>query len=277
MSEHVNKINWFPGHMKKATDEIIKQLQNVDLIIEVLDARAPIQSTNQELNRIANQKPILKIALKKDISDIKVSEFPDILFGSIKDPSFKKIIINAINDKLSAKIERQKRKGLLISQFLVMVIGIPNVGKSSLINFLAPKKVLKVENRAGVTKNQATRKINDNFFLIDTPGVLVKKIENIEDGYKLAIINCISKNILPMHDVIKYCHSYFYENYKSQMDTFFSFKTCDNFDDFLIQVCDKYQYKIMNNEWDFDRSYLKLFNIFSDAEICKYHFKEKLI
>ncbi|MGL4950907.1 MAG: ribosome biogenesis GTPase YlqF [Mycoplasma sp.] len=271
-NNQVNKINWFPGHMKKATDDIIEQLRKVDLVIEVLDSRAPIESSNEQLNIIANQKPILRIALKKDLSDINTSAYPEVLFGSIKDLSFKKKIIEAINDKLSVKMQKQKDKGLLISQFLVMVIGIPNVGKSSLINFLAPKKVLKVENRAGVTKRQATRRINDNLFLIDTPGVLVKKIDQIENGYKLAIINCISKKVLPMHDVIQFCHSFFYNKYNKQMNEFFGLEIQEEFDKFLIQICDKYQYKLTDNEWDYERAYEKLFNIFSEARICKFNF-----
>ncbi|MGL4947897.1 MAG: ribosome biogenesis GTPase YlqF [Mycoplasma sp.] len=272
MSEQVNKINWFPGHMKKATEEIIKRIQTVDLIIEVLDARAPMQSSNPELVKIANQKPIIQIALKKDLSDIDESDFKDILFGSTKDGSFKKRVIEELNFRLADKIARQKKKGLLVSQFLVMVIGVPNVGKSSLINFLAPKKVLKVENRAGVTKNQATRKINDNFFLIDTPGVLVKKIDNIEDGYRLSIINCINKTILPMHDVIKFCHHFFVTNYKRKMDAYFDMEVSEDYKTFLDQICDKYQYKQENNQQDYERAFDKLFLVFSNASICKYNF-----
>lgn len=274
MENNINKINWFPGHMKKATDEIKHKITDVDLIIEILDARAINVSSNPELLKIANGKPILKVALKHDLSDISTNtgDITNLIIGSIKHLEFKKIILKKIYEILDAKIQRLKNKGVQNPQFLIMVVGIPNVGKSSFINFLAPKNSLKVQNRAGVTKNQTTRKINEYLFLIDTPGVLVKNIVSIEEGYQLAIINCINKDILPMHDVIKYCYEYLYANYCSQLSKYFNFKITDDFVCFIDSLCENYKFKLTGNEFDYDRAYETLFNLISNGHVAKIHF-----
>lgn len=274
MENNVNKINWFPGHMKKATDEIKNKINDVDLIIEILDARAIQISSNPDLLKIANGKPILKVALKYDLSDISSStdNASNLIIGSIKNLEFKKIILKKIYQILDSKIQRLKNKGVQNPQFLIMVVGIPNVGKSSFINFLAPKNSLKVQNRAGVTKNQTTRKINDYLFLIDTPGVLIKKINSINEGYQLAIINCINKDILPMHDVIKYSFEYLYNNYHSCLLKYFNFTVNDNFADFIDKLCENYKFKLTHNEYDYDRAYETLFNLISNGNIAKIHF-----
>lgn len=260
--------------MKKATDEIVEKIKSVDLIIEVLDTRAISVSSNPELIRIAQNKPILRIALKSDLADNFQLAHPieNLLIGNLKNHSFKDKILKQMDLALAAKIKSFQHKGLINYQFLVMVIGIPNVGKSSLINYLAPKKTLKTENRAGVTKTQTTRKINQNYFLIDTPGILVKKISTIEEAYQLSIINCISKKILPMHDVIKYCFEYFSQHYNLQMQKFFGFLIPSEFLAFMDAVCSEYMLKTKNGEYDYERGYELLFTYFSDASIAKFHF-----
>jgi ribosome biogenesis GTPase A len=184
----------------------IKDVQNikgVDLIIEVVDARAVNASSNPELS-FNNHLPKLIIALKSDLSDLNIRDLDhDVLIGSIKDQSFRARIIQAIDLKLADKMNRFHSKGLLTPQFNIMVVGLPNVGKSSLINFLAKKKILIVENRPGITKNKQLIKITNNYFIYDTPGVFVKKINRDEDGYILALIGTIRKEVLPLNEVVQ--------------------------------------------------------------------------
>lgn len=267
-----NKINWYPGHMKKAHDDIKKRLNQVDFIIEVVDARAISLTSNSELIKLVSGKPILHIALKKDLSDINKLENNNVIIGSIKDKNFRNVIINKLNDLFKTKIEKNKNKGLVKYEFIGMVIGIPNIGKSSIINFLSNSKNLIVQNRAGVTKRQTTKKINDNYYLIDTPGILLKNIENIEDGYKLAIMNCINQNILPLYEVVKYHYLFLCERYWQNMKNYFLLNELLDFDHFLNYICIKYKYILPNNENDYDRALSWLFNLFSSSEVCKFHY-----
>ncbi len=272
MSNAEIKINWFPGHMKKATDEIIKKLKSVDFVIEVLDARAVQLTANPELRSLIQTKPHLKVALKQDLADISSAE--GIIFESIKSKSFKTKLVEALESMFAEKIERLKKKGLVNYQFIGIVIGMPNVGKSSLINSLAPVKSLITENRAGVTKRQSTKKINKNFYLVDTPGVMVRKIDSIEDGYKLSILNLISKKVLPLYDVIKAHYEFLCSNYKKNLYKYFELdenETLD-FNQFLNHVCKKYGYISKGNEFDYDRALDNLFNLFSNSTITKFHF-----
>ena len=160
--------------MKKATDEIQRTAKNVDLIIEVLDARAMNATSNPVVHQL--NKPVLQIALKNDLA---LKGDNSILTGSLKNKGFRNEIIRAMDQALAAKIERYKAKRLLNPKFLVMVVGLPNVGKSSLINFLKQKKHLITENRPGVTKKQTTVPVNERYFLVDTPGVLFKNIDRL--------------------------------------------------------------------------------------------------
>jgi ribosome biogenesis GTPase A len=181
----------------------IREIQNtpiIDLIIEVVDARCIKTSHNDELTKIFN-KPKLTIALKSDLSD--VSSYDDVLIGSTFNKGFKKIVFNQIDKILSEKKNKFLSKGLLVPQFYIIVLGLPNVGKSSLIKFLSSGKKLLISNRPGVTKSKQLIKITDNYFLYDTPGVMVKKIDTDEDGYKLGLVNIISKDVLPKYDCVK--------------------------------------------------------------------------
>ena len=139
--------------MKRATDEILKRISDVDFIIEVLDARGINLTSNDELKRKIKTKPIIQIALKNDLSDLKHND-EEIVFFNIKNKETRDIIIHKLNSVFSNKINSLKNKGLTNPEFIGMVVGIPNVGKSSLINLLSKKISLKVENRSGVTKKQ---------------------------------------------------------------------------------------------------------------------------
>lgn len=179
----------------------IQGVKNIDMVIEVVDARSINSSSNPELTA-GFSKPKLTIALKSDLADTRgVVLASNTIMGSIKDKRFKQKIIDAIYGLMNDKITRLKSKGLLIPQFYILVVGLPNIGKSSLINFLSPNSKLIVENRPGVTRTRQLVKINQNFFMYDTPGVLVKKIENIQDGFKLSLIGAIKKEILPLHEI----------------------------------------------------------------------------
>jgi len=250
----VTKINWFPGHMRKATNEIINKLKIVDLVIEVVDSRAINSSSNDELRKLFGNKKIIKIALKQDLADIRKNDDEDIIYGSLLDKNFKNKINRTLYNIMEEKMNKLKSKGMINPKFMVMVIGLPNVGKSSLINYMAPKKTLKVENRPGVTKAQQYRSINKNFNLLDTPGILDKKIRNIETGYKLALINCIKKEVLPIDEVLEWGYNYLTKYYYNAISKYYSYDEMYNYNEFINYLCKKYHYLMDNNELDVNRA-----------------------
>lgn len=268
-----NKINWYPGHMKKATDRIIEVLPSIDLVIEVIDARCIKTSSNKDLISILKNKNIVRIALKKDLSDIDEKQHPDILFISTKNKNDRNVIINHLYKVFDEKIKKLRQKGLVNPQFTILVAGLPNVGKSTLINFLSKKNTLIVANKAGVTKKQVNKVINDNFLLVDNPGIFVKNILHKVDGYKLSLINSISKNVIPISEINNFYHSFMLEKYWSQYSKFFEISEKISYDKFVEFIGNKLNFKLRDNEIDIDKVDEYLFNIYCNAKVCRYHFE----
>lgn len=265
-------INWFPGHMKKGTDELIKISKQIDLIIEVLDARAIYSSSNDEITKIFNNKPIIKIALKSDYSTISNVANSNILIGNIKNKKFKYSIINHIYSVLNNKIEHLKNKGLVQPKFTILVVGLPNVGKSSLINFLKNKNILIAQNTPGITKKQHLVAINDNFNMIDTPGILFKHISKIETAYKLVLINCIKKEILTLEHVLKFGFNHYKKYHYRDLLNYYKLTDVNDYYDFVEKVCKSKYWFLQNFELDLKRFETNIFNDFSLGKICKTNF-----
>lgn len=263
-------INWFPGHMKKGTDELIKISKQIDLIIEVLDSRAINSSSNDEIIEIFNNKPIIKIALKSDYGTTSSSD--NVLVGSIKNKNFKQTIVKHIYSVLDAKIKNLKLKGLVQPKFTILVVGLPNVGKSSLINFLKSKNVLIAQNMPGVTKKQRLIAINENFNMIDTPGILFKRINKIETAYKLVLINCIKKEILTLEHVLKFGFEHYKKYHYHDLLNYYKLSEVADYYDFVEKVCKSKCWFLRNSELDLSRFENNIFNDFSLGRICKTNF-----
>lgn len=258
--------------MKKATDELISIAKNVDLIIEVIDARAIQSSSNQEITKIFQQKPILKIALKTDYSIVNNSNNDEILFASLKEKKFKNLIIKKIYEILDKKIQKDKTRGLVVPKYTILVVGLPNIGKSSLINYLKNKNVLKVQNYPGVTKKQQLVSINENFDIIDTPGILFKKIDDINIGYKLVLINCIKKEVVTLDHVLRFGFNHFYKNHFNSLLNYYKLKNIKDYDDFVSQICLNKKWITKDNVFDINRFESQIFNDFSLGKITKTNF-----
>ena len=253
--------------MKKALDQIRDKIKIVDLFIEVVDSRCVNSSSNDELRKLANNKPILTIALKDDLSLVDKQNHPNVLFGSTKNKNFKKEIINKLYSVLDEKIQKYKAKGLMKPKFLIMIVGLPNVGKSSLINFLKSKNTLIARNQPGVTKSQQIVNINENFDLIDTPGILFKNINDITTAYKLSLVNCIKKEILPIEKVLEFGFNYFISQSKEKLMNYYGIDEPKDYYDFVEKVCHKYKLYNSNGEFDLNRFETMIFNDFS---LCKF-------
>ena len=202
----VNKIkaniNWFPGHMSKSLREIENSLKVVDIIIEILDARAPLSSRNPQI--VKYNKPRLLILSKKDLADeVGMKKWIEYFKGEncnviamdLNKGFNEKVIVNAINTLMKERIEKDLKRGIKNRTIRALVVGIPNVGKSTFINKMAHRKAAGVGNKPGFTRS--LQWVNtSNVELLDTPGVLWPKFEDPSIGIKLALIGTIKEDIL---------------------------------------------------------------------------------
>ena len=207
-------IQWYPGHMHKATKEIARSLSSIDVIIEILDARAPHSSSNPVIDKIVKEKPVIKLLNKSDLSDPLDTKKWQQYFN--KPEHQNSIAINAMTSESKNEIvnlisqlsERKEGKNTL-----TMVVGIPNVGKSSVINMLAGKKIAKTGNEPAITKGQQKINLRNGIMLIDTPGILWPKIEDPESGLKLAALGSIRNTAVGYDEIAIYIIKFLIQKY----------------------------------------------------------------
>ena len=219
-------IQWFPGHMSKARRQVQENLKFVDFVTVLVDARLPLSSQNPMLTKIVGYKPKLMILNKVDLADpVATKEWQDYfesqgiktLAINSKEQSTVKKVTDAAKSLMADKIARQKERGIQIETLRTMIIGIPNAGKSTLMNRLAGKKIAVVGNKPGVTKGQQWLKTNKDLEILDTPGILWPKFEDEEVALKLALTGAIKDQLLPMDEVTIFGLNYFKEHYPKEL------------------------------------------------------------
>ncbi|WP_079709430.1 ribosome biogenesis GTPase YlqF [Paraliobacillus ryukyuensis] len=230
-------IQWFPGHMAKAKREVQEKLKLVDFVIELVDARAPLSSQNPMLHQVLNQKPKMYVLMKKDLADpvrtekwldyYKEQQIPAVAVDAGEKQDVQALIIVA-KQMAEEKMERLKRKGIRPRPARAMIIGIPNVGKSTLINRLAKRKIAKTGDRPGITTNQQWIKVKKDFELLDTPGILWPKFEDELVGYRLAAIGTIKDQLLPLEEVAAYTLNYLQSNYSNMLASRYQLEEVNN-------------------------------------------------
>ena len=222
MNENKTNINWYPGHMAKTKRLISENINKIDVVYEVIDARMPYSSKIKDIKNYINNKPVILIMTKTDLCDMKETSkwmkyYENLGYKVLgidleHNPNLK-LIINATNEVMQEKVEKRIDKGMIKRKTRVLVVGIPNCGKSTLINRLAGKKVVTTGNKPGITKELNWIRVNDEVELLDTPGILWPKLEQKTVALNLASLSAIREEILPTYNVFEYIIETLYKYY----------------------------------------------------------------
>ena len=224
-------INWFPGHMAKARREVEENLKKIDVIIEILDARIPYSSHNPMMDEITQHKPRVVVLNKMDMADESET---DRWISHFKGQGKFPVAINGRSHQIISKIEplaseatkeifeKMESKGINKRAIRAMIIGIPNVGKSTVINNIAKRKIAKTGNTPGVTKAQQWIKAGKNMELLDTPGILWPKFEDDTVGKKLSLTGAIKDSVVPLDEVAIFGLTFLQENHLADLNRFYN-------------------------------------------------------
>lgn len=228
----MKQIHWYPGHMKKAQIEVQEKLKLVDVIVELLDARIPVSSRNEVLYKMTKDKTRLVVLTKTDLADKKETEkwikhykeqgFAAIFADLNKQVDVKNIIKN-VEQLGESKAQKFIAKGMKPQPVRAMIIGIPNVGKSTLINKMSGRYAASVQNKPGHTKSQQWIKVSNKFELLDTPGILPPSYEDEKSAVNLALIGSINSEILPNDELAKRAFNFLKENYFENLKSRFDY------------------------------------------------------
>lgn len=267
----VNKsvINWYPGHMAKTKREIKENLNLIDVVYELIDARLPLSSKIKDIDEYIKDKPRFLVMTKKDLCDINVTNKWVKYYEKL---GYKVLLIDLQNNKDYIKLismtkevmkdsqEKRREKGLKDKEIKALVVGIPNVGKSTLINKLAGKKSAQTGNKPGVTKQINWLKTNHGILLLDTPGILWPKIDDNEEALALASTAAIKSEILNITDIGGYLVSFLKNYYPFILESRYKIKvTSEN----PIDVMDEIGRKMgayVDGETDYERVSMKIYN-----------------
>lgn len=275
------QIQWFPGHMAKARREISEKIKLIDIVVELVDARAPLSSKNPMFDQICNNKPRLIVMTKKDLADDKVTALWIEYFKSknfhaicvnLKNFNEYQLVINVCKEILKEKMEREAKRGLKPRAMRAMILGIPNVGKSTFINRLAKRKATVTGNRPGVTKAQQIIRVDKDFELFDTPGVLWPRFEDINIARNIALIGSIKQDILPLDELFIYAIEYLEKTYpgsvKKRYDIEIDFES-DWIEKVYDDIAKNRKIKPVRGYTDYDRVMEVFFNDIFDGNIGK--------
>ena len=275
-------INWYPGHMAKTKREIKEKIDLIDIVFEVIDARIPYSSKNKDIDDIVKNKPRVIIMTKIDLCDINKTNkwvkyyenmgYIVITMDLVNNPNIK-IIFDKIKPIIDEINNKRISKGLKIRRARVLVVGVPNVGKSTLINRLVGKKSTNVGNKPGVTKNLEWIRINDKLELLDTPGILWPRLDDYDIAHNLASMTAIKEEVLDSEDIAIYIIKKMLNDYSENIINRYNITEKDDILVILDQIGKKMG-AIRNNETDYDRVYLKVIKDLQDGYLGKVTFDE---
>ena len=272
MNENKTNINWYPGHMAKTKRLISENLNLIDVVYEVVDARMPMSSKVKDIDNYIKDKPRVIIMTKTDLCDMEETKkwkkyYEDLGYKvcmvNLEANTSLKPLLNMTEELMEEKNANRENKGMSKRKTRVLVVGIPNAGKSTLINRLVGKKVSNVGNKPGVTKQLNWIRISDNLELLDSPGILWPKLDNKVVAYNLASLTAIKEEVLPIDDVVLYILQTLYNLYPDKLKERYSIDyevTEDNYEDVLVTIGSKRGCLVKGGCVDYDKVYTVIMN-----------------
>lgn len=269
-------IQWYPGHMTKAKRQMQEDVKLVDLVIELLDARAPLASRNPDIDSLAANKARLIILNKADLADeSRNREWKEyfeersagVILADARKPAALKKIQNLTREVCREKLERDARRGIKNRPIRAMVAGIPNVGKSTFINSYAGKAVAKTGNRPGVTKGRQWIRMGKDLELLDTPGILWPKFEDQQVGKILSWIGTINDNILNIQDLTADLIDYLKENYPGVLNARYQVEEDASAAEILYAVGKRRGCMVKGNEISFEKAAALIMDEFRSGKL----------
>ena len=287
MEENKTKINFFPGHMNKARREIEEKIKLIDIVYEVVDARMPASSRIKDIDDLIKNKPKIMIMTKRDLCDIEKTNKWISYYESL---GYKVFLTDLVNDKnvnklfsitdevLSELNAKRIEKGMTPRKYRALIMGVPNVGKSTLINKITGKKSVNVGNKPGVTKDISWIRINDKLDLMDTPGILWPKIDDQKQAYTLACFSSIKDEILPIDEVACYILKYMFDNYpKALIDRYgLDYLDEEDYTDAYELIGRKRGCLVKGNEVDYNKVSNIIIKDLRDGYLGKVTFDERI-
>ena len=268
-------INWYPGHIAKAERELKQKLSLVDVVVEIIDARIPLSSKYLEIEKLIGSKPHVIVMNKSDLADLNESrkwrdflgKNASVLLTSANSNKDISNIISTVIDAGKETIAKLTAKGLLPRPVRVMIVGMPNVGKSSVINKLIGKKKAKTGAKAGITRQQQWVRINPRVELLDTPGIIPMKLENQDAAYKLAMVNSVGEATYDNVEVAKKLVSLLAEKYPEMAKAYYKI---DADTDFTIEnIAKSRNLLVIGGEIDIHRCAALILSDFRHGKIGK--------
>lgn len=257
----MENINWYPGHMKKTKELIKDNLKLIDVVIELLDARLPLSSKNPVIDELINQKKRIVLLNKSDLSDQRITKE---WMEHFESKDITAIPMNSMNGQglknLYQKLEQISKaineKSVRKKPLRVMIVGIPNVGKSSLINRIAGKKSAKTGNKPGVTKGKQWINMKGNIQLLDTPGILWPKFEDREIGLRLAYVGSIKDEILDLSEVALKFVEFLQQHYPEKLKERYKLDQIEDKEaiEVLDEICIKRGFILSGDRIDYERA-----------------------
>ena len=273
-------INWYPGHMAKTKREISEKISLIDIVFEVIDARIPKSSKNQDIQEMIKNKPRVLIMTKVDLCDedetLKWKQYYEnlgyhvVMVDLLHDKNLNSIL--QITKEMAQEVnQKRKLKGLKPRRIRILVLGIPNVGKSTLINRLVGKKATNVGNKPGVTKNLEWIRINQELELLDTPGILWPKLEGENIALNLAAMTAIKEEILNKEEVAIYIVSKLLKNYSNRLIERYQLKKTDDVTEIFDEIAAKIG-AIRGSDVDYEKVYTVLLKDLREGYLGKVTF-----
>lgn len=276
-------IQWYPGHMTKAVRMMQEDIKLIDIVIELVDARVPLSSKNPDIDELAKNKFRLILLNKSDLADERLTQQWEKYYQqqgyavqkiNARSGAGMKSLTTIIWETCKEKIERDRKRGILNRPIRAMIVGIPNVGKSTFINTFAGKACTKTGNKPGVTKGKQWIRLNKNVELLDTPGILWPKFEDQQVGIRLAIIGSIKDDILNIQELSMEFIQYLCKSYPGVLSEEYQVDETKEAYEILEQIAQNRQCKLKGDLPDYDKAAALLLENYRNGKLGRITLEE---